>query len=196
MLNEKDILKGCKDFNPTAQRMLYQKYVARMRAVCVRYARDRDEAKDILQEGFLKIFSNIGKYEESGSLEGWMRKIIVNTSISHYNRNKKYMHESLEDNMLEDSNGTYGKEYISNDPNLFSEAAFTHEELLEALNQLPESHRVVFNMFHLEDFSHSEIAQALLIDEQTSRSRLFRAKKTLQEYLQTVSKRKTVMSKI
>lgn len=198
MVSENDIIKGCRDFNPHAQQLLYKKYVGQMRVICVRYALDREEAKDMLQEGFIKIFSQIHQFAGTGSLEGWMKRIMVNTAISFYNKNKKYRHESIEELLAEESQDSdYSKEPATEESaNLFSEAKYTHEELLEALSKLPESHRIVFNMYHVEDFSHAEIAAALQIGEKTSRSRLFRAKRTLQEHLQLIANRSIKLSKI
>src|SRR5437016_6259149 len=96
MYQEDEILKGCKELNNAAQSALYKKYAAKMNAVCLRYISSKDEAKDILQEGFIKVFANIHKFKGEGSLEGWIRRIVVNTAIYYLKKNKAYLFESID----------------------------------------------------------------------------------------------------
>ncbi|MCU0428482.1 MAG: sigma-70 family RNA polymerase sigma factor [Cytophagaceae bacterium] len=191
MLSEQEIIKGCKDFDPLAQQLLYKKYVGTMRMVCLRYSKDREEAKDLLQEGFIKIYTQISKFNNAGSLEGWMKRVMVNTAITHFHKSKKMVFEPFEPYSDSDSEETKRSNHVnlgeSEDTELESEVEFTHEELLEALNQLPEGYRLVFNMYHIEEYSHAEIGKFFGYDERTSRTRLFRARKMLQDILQQVS---------
>jgi RNA polymerase sigma-70 factor (ECF subfamily) len=187
MLKEADIIKGCKEFNPVAQNALYKAYAPKMKALCVRYTSNEEEAKDLMQEGFIKVFSNIGSYNGKGSFEGWIKRIIINTAITHYKKNKhKYAVEDISVvNSIEIS-----VEQEEEVEELYSE--YTSEDLMKALNSLPEQYKIVFNLFYIENQSHAEIAQLLSLDEKTSRTRLFRAKKLLKEYLTNLSDKRWV----
>ena len=187
MLSEKELVEGCKSYNSAAQKMLYIKYSSKMYAICVRYIKDKEEAKDLLQEGFIKVFANIDKYSFNGSLEGWIRKVIINMVLYHIKSNKKYKWESIN----EANSEHIGLE--ENDSFEPDEDEFTMGELEKALNSLPEVYRVVFNLYHIDEFSHSEIGNILSIDETTSRTRLFRAKAILRDKLDSVRKLKYKM---
>jgi RNA polymerase sigma factor (sigma-70 family) len=168
------IIKKCKKNDRTAQKMLYDKYAPLFLAICMRYAKDKAEAEDILQDGFLKILMNILQYTGSGSFEGWMKRIIINTAITNYHQNiKHYFHEEI-DNIkdLEADNDFY-----------MNDIDFSKEELMDIIQQLPEGYRVVFNLFVLEGYKHKEIAEMLKIDIGTSKSQFARAKKIIQTRL-------------
>jgi RNA polymerase sigma-70 factor (ECF subfamily) len=173
-----------------------------MKGVCLRYSSNAEEAKDILQESFIKVFSKIHSFSNKGSLEGWIRRIVINTAINHFNRNKKFNHDNIDD-LNTYSNIMDGEEYdhlevISNDEDsLLSNLNFSETELIGAINSLPESFRLVFNLFYIENHSHKDISELLSIEENTSRSRLFRAKKILQKHLYTLRKpfQKEVLNK-
>lgn len=179
--------------------MLYEKYAPVMRGICSRYAHESDETSDILQEGFIKVFSKIDQYRSEGSFEGWMKRIFVNTAISHFHKNKKYYyHSDIEEDrdrlQHENENPEIENEIdiedidpLKVDYTLVEKADFSEQELLEALNTVPEHFRVVFNLFAIDDCSHKEIADVLGIEEKTSRTRLLRAKKILQETLYKMS---------
>jgi RNA polymerase sigma-70 factor, ECF subfamily len=188
MLSESELIAGCKEFNESAQKTLYFQYAFKMKGVCIRYASNKEDAKDIMQEGFIKVFSNIRSYNAKGSLEGWIRRIMVNTAIDHYNKNKKYQRQSVDIDFAEEHEDSgvffeHGNE--NHDPE------FTEDELLNALNKLPTEFRIVFNMHYLEDYSHKDISEVLNIEENTSRTRLYRAKKLLQKQLNELRGRKT-----
>jgi RNA polymerase sigma-70 factor (ECF subfamily) len=189
MLSEKELVEGCKSYNAAAQKLLYAKYSSKMYAICVRYVKDKEEAKDLLQEGFIRVFSNIDKYSFSGSLEGWIRRVIINIILYHIKSNKKYKWESIEANS-EHIAGIEENESFESE-----EDEFTMEELEKALNGLPEVYRVVFNLYHIDEFSHAEIGNILSIDETTSRTRLFRAKTILKYKLDAVRKLKYKMER-
>jgi RNA polymerase sigma-70 factor, ECF subfamily len=197
MLTDDDLIKECKAYNQAAQKALYMRFAPKMKGVCMRYAGDQEEVKDILQEGFIKVYSNISSFSGSGSLEGWIRRIMVNTAISYYKKNKKYRFERvefMEDGQSKEISGEVNfleeSDQEESEFNILLERGFSPEELLKALNALPEPFRMVFNLFYLENNSHKEIAGLLSIDERTSRTRLFRSKKMLQEHLCCLAKDK------
>ncbi|GAB4449921.1 MAG: RNA polymerase sigma factor [Bacteroidales bacterium] len=169
MYNEKEIIEGCKKQNRKAQKMLYDRFSSKFLGVCMRYAKDKPEAEDILQEGFLKIFERIEQYNFSGAFEGWMRRIIVNTAISNYRKNlKHYNHSNIDD--------VYEFEQEINT----SEVEFSMEEMLYVIQSLSPGYRMVFNLFAIEGYPHKEIAEMLGIDIATSKSQYSRARKIVQ----------------
>lgn len=108
MIDESLLLKGCVNQNATAQRTLYQLFAPTMRGICLRYSYDYDEAKDMLQEGFIKVFENINRFENKGSLEGWIKRIIINTAISYYKKNRKSnQQERLQPDELGNQHGKF-----------------------------------------------------------------------------------------
>lgn len=180
MYNEKEIIEGCKKQNRKAQKMLYDRFSSKFLGVCMRYAKDKPEAEDILQEGFLKIFERIDQYNFSGAFEGWMRRIIVNTAISNYRKNLKHYNLSNIDDI-------YEFEQEISDPDV----EFSMEEMLRVIQSLSPGYRMVFNLFAIEGYSHKEIAEMLGIDIATSKSQYSRARKIVQyKLLQIRSLRK------
>ena len=175
MVTDADLIKECKKYNPAAQKALYYKYAPAMKGLCIRYTNNIEDAKDVLQEGFIKIFSNISSYSGAGSIEGWIKKIIVNTAISYYRKSSKQYFEdiaTIKDNIVEDE---------ENELELYN---FTQDDLMNSLSKLPMEFRYVFNLFYIENHSHKDIATILSIDEKTSRTRLFRARRMLKEDLE------------
>ncbi|HOU29842.1 MAG TPA: RNA polymerase sigma factor [Bacteroidales bacterium] len=180
MLSENEIIEGCARHDRRAQQMLYDRYSRLLFGVCMRYASDRAEAEDILQESFLKIYFSIRDYSGTGSFTGWMRKIVVNTAITHYHRNLKHKHYvEIED-------------YVSVETGVssFEEDFFTSDELFKVLNELPPGYRMVFNLYAIEGYKHKEIAEMLGIDINTSKSQYSRAKAALREKLEVLRKLK------
>lgn len=166
---EKDLLKACLQGDRLAQRDIFNMYAGKMMAICIRYTRHRHEAEDILQDAFVKVFTHLSEFENSGSFEGWVRRIIVNTAIKN-NQKKSFSHEDIGlDHIKEDSAG----------PEVFS--TLSEEELIKLVMALPDGYRMVFNLFAIEGFSHKEIAELLNIEESTSRSQLMKARRILQE---------------
>ena len=160
--------------------MLYDRYFRLLFGVCLRYAGDRAEAEDILQESFLKIYFSLEDYSGTGSFTGWLRKIAVNTAITHYHRNLKHKHYiEIE-------------EYVSSETgvNSFEEDLFTSDELFKVLNELPPGYRMVFNLYAVEGYKHKEISEMLGIDINTSKSQYSRAKAAIREKLEKLGKLK------
>jgi RNA polymerase sigma-70 factor (ECF subfamily) len=180
MISEEQIIEGCARHDRKAQQMLYDKYSRFLLGICMRYVDDKAEAEDILQECLLKIFFNIKDFSGTGSFAGWLRKIAVNTAITHYHKNLKFRyHVDIE-------------EYVSLETgvNSFDEEEFTAEELYRLLNGLPAGYRMVFNLYAIEGYKHKEIAEMLGIDANTSKSQYSRAKAVLREKLERLGRLK------
>jgi len=168
-MTEKDLIKACVKGDRHAQKTIFNLYSERMMTVCLRYSRHKLEAEDIFQDGFVKVFSNLHTFENKGSLEGWIRKIIVNTAIKN-NLKKSVSHEQMGlDNVTEDTVP----------PEVFS--ILSEEELVRLISELPDGYRMVFNLYAIEGYSHREISEMLHIEESTSRSQLVKARRILQE---------------
>jgi RNA polymerase sigma factor (sigma-70 family) len=166
-----DIVKGCAEGKRQAQEDLYHMFAGKMYSVCLRYSRDQDEAKDNLQDGFIKVFSNIRQYKGTGSFEGWVRRIMVNTALQKYRG--QYQLYALNDNET--------KAYNIPVENVME--AMGEKELLDIIHELPPRYKLVFNMYAIEGYSHKEIGEILDITEGTSKSNLSRARDILQDKL-------------
>jgi len=179
MYNEKEIIEGCKKQNRKAQKMLYDRYASKFLGICMRYAKDKHEAEDILQEAFLKIFERIEQYTCSGAFEGWMRRIIVNTAISNYRKNLKHYHHYDIEELKE-----YEEDINSAD------LEYTMEEMLRVIQSLSPGYRTIFNLYAIEGYTHKEIAELLGIDVATSKSQYSRARKVIQYRLSKIRSEK------
>ena len=183
-MTEEEIIEGCRKCRKDAQKELYEKYVSSFRAICRRYTPDNQDANDILHDSFIKIFTKINQYSGSGSFEGWMKRIIVNDCLS-WLKSKKINLQFVKYNDIveyEISESDNESEEESNDArSIIKNADFTKEEIIEAVNLLPEGYRVVFFLYVFENYQHNEIASALNIDVNTSKSQLSRARKLLQK---------------
>jgi RNA polymerase sigma-70 factor (ECF subfamily) len=154
------LLQACRSGDRKSQDRLYTLYYGFAMGVCLRYARSREEAVEIVNDGFYKIFTNLDKYTPGLSFMGWLRRIMINASIDHFRRNEKhYDHVDI----------SYVKsEYLM--PDVLD--SLSEEVILRAIQELPPSYRLVFNLYAIEGFKHSEIAQKLNISEGTSKSNL------------------------
>ncbi len=163
------------------QQELYERYAPKMYAVCLRYASNAEEAEDVLQEGFIKIFNKIGSFRGEGSFEGWIRRIFVNTAIEQF-RKKTYLKPITET----EENTVEGK-YLSVLDTL------AEKDIIQLVQQLSPGYRTVFNMYVIEGYTHKQIAELLGISEGTSKSQLSRAKLILQDLVKSfIDKRKQV----
>jgi RNA polymerase sigma-70 factor (ECF subfamily) len=178
MINLNEIVEKCKKNNRNAQKELYDVYAPVLFGICLRYSKSTHEAEDILQEGFIKILTKIKYFRGVGSFEGWMKKVIVNTAISHFHKNKKY-NETHDIERIKDSD--INRENFDNHE-------FTQEELLGVINKMPEGYKVIFNLYAIEGFKHKEIAEMLNITESTSKSQYSRAKDKIRQELEIISK--------
>jgi RNA polymerase sigma-70 factor (ECF subfamily) len=157
---------------------LYDRYARLLLAVCSRYTKDLNEAEDILQEGFVKIFLHIKKFKGDGPLMAWMRRIMVNTAITHYHKMAKHRYQ---DDITEVSESKFEEKG-------WGESEFTKEELFKVIQMMPDGYRQVFNLYAVEGYKHREIAEILKIDENTSKSQYSRARRWLQERLMRLQK--------
>lgn len=171
MDNEQRLIAGCKRGESWAQKEVYEKYSPAMLALCVRYVSDYESAKDILQEGFIKLFTKIEQYEGRGSFGGWIRKIFVNTALEEL-ANNKMLNPYVSMERLPD---------YPDDIDLYQIEQVSANDLLECIKELPSRSRVIFNMYAIEGYTHAEIAQKLGIKENSSRAQFSRARKFLQE---------------
>ena len=169
-MTEKELIDNCRKYNPQAQRALYDSYARKMMAVCLRYCRDRDTAQDLLQDGFIKVFTAIDTYSGNGSFEGWVRRIFVNTALEYLRRND-ILRETVD---IDDTEPMQEIDYSTIE-------RLSAAELMELVQELPAGFRTVFNLFVIEGYNHKEIGDMLGITESTSRSQLSRAKKWLQK---------------
>jgi RNA polymerase sigma-70 factor (ECF subfamily) len=184
MMSDRQIIELCAKHDRKAQQVLYDRYSRLLLGVCLRYATDKAEAEDILQDSFLKIFYNIKDFTGSGSFIGWLRKVAVNTAITHYHKNLKYRyHADIED-------------YVSVEIGItsFEEDFFTSDELYKVLNELPTGYRMVFNLYAIEGYKHKEIAEMLGIDTNTSKSQYSRAKAVIRDKLEKLGRLKNSYS--
>lgn len=178
--NEDELVKGCKNQRPKYQRALYTQYYQTMYAICLRYAKSSSDAQDYLQESFIKVFSYLHTFREEGSLEGWIRKIVIRTCIAQYKKSLKFPTISL----------TYehGKEIA---PEVLS--SLSCDEIISLIATLPKGYKTIFNLYVIEGYSHQEISELLNIRVGTSKSQLSRARVLLQkrfEALQVITKKK------
>lgn len=171
-MTEEAMLKGCLRNQAAAQQELYYRYSPKMLSVCYRYAKSREDAEDMLQEGFIKVFGQLKQFQNRGALEGWIRKIIVHTCINNLKKNKKFT-ESVD---LIHASGVHIRE--DNVPSIVQA-----KQVVECIRMLPIGYRTVLNLFAVEGYSHREIAGMLDIEESTSRSQYTRAKAMLEEIL-------------
>jgi len=165
--NQKSLIKKAITNNREAQKKLFEQHAPKMLGVCRQYVKDIHHAEDLMLQGFLKVFKNLDKFKHAGSFEGWIRKIMVNTCIS-YLRKKNVL-------MLSD------EDYVFNDVATVSLENTAVEDIQKLIDVLPEGYKIVFNLFAIEGYKHSEIAEKLKISENTSKSQLFKARKLLQE---------------
>ena len=171
-MTEEALLKGCLNNDATAQRELYNKYSSKMLAVCYRYAHNREDAEDMLQEGFIKVFLQVHTFENRGAFEGWIRRIIVHTCINILKKNKKF-NESVD--IIHATSIQVREESVS--------AIIQAKQVVECIRMLPIGYRTVLNLYAIEGYSHREIAGMLDIEESTSRSQYTRAKAMLEDIL-------------
>ena len=177
MPNSRDIIEGCIRGEKNAQDRLYKQFSSLLYGICLRYAGNKMEAQDVLQEVFVKIYNNIASYNHQGSFEGWLRRIAVNTSITNYRRNLKHAFQKDVDDLTK----------MNEEPFDVEDSEFTAEELMLCIEKLPLGYKTIFNLYVIEGFMHKEISDMLNIDVNTSKSQLSRAKVYLQRELKIIA---------
>jgi RNA polymerase sigma factor (sigma-70 family) len=184
-ITEPDLLRGCLSGDSKMQEELYNRFSAKMYAVCLRYSNNAETAQDLLQDGFIKIFKNLQNFRGEGSFEGWVRRIFVNTSIEHYRKKSNlFSLNEREDLTLED-----------NSLNALDKLA--EKDIIKLIQELSPGYRTVFNLYAIEGYSHKEIGTMLHINEGTSKSQLARAKGILKKKVEQFldEKRKSLIRK-
>ncbi len=169
---EGDLIKSCIAGDRKMQEILYYRFSPKMYAVCLRYSNNADDAQDLLQDGFIKVFKNLEKFRGEGSFEGWMRRIFVNTSIEQFRRKTKLatVPEARENNIEDRAFGAL--------------ESMAEKDIIKIVQQLSPGYRQVFNMYVIEGYTHQEIGEILGIHEGTSKSQLARAKVILQKMIE------------
>jgi RNA polymerase sigma-70 factor (ECF subfamily) len=165
------IIKGCLAGNRRDQELLYRRHAAKLYAVCLQYSGNDEEARDILQEGFIKIFENLANYKHEGSFEGWMRRIVVNTALEKF-RSRHSLYRVDDIDLIPEPDA---------DPDTEDYSGLEAVDLLDIIRELPPKYRMVFNLFAIEGYSHKEISEMVSISEGTSKSNLSRARIILQK---------------
>lgn len=177
MHTEGELVDGCRKGDRKMQHELYQRFADRMFAICLRYAQGQQEAEDVLQEAFIKIFDKIEQFRGDASLAGWIKRIVINTALNSQ-RSKLYMYPMVDVESM----------YNMADQEL-TLSAHRYQDLLKLVQELPSGCRVIFNLFGIEGYSHKEIATLLEISEGTSKSQYARARQLLQERIEALEKK-------
>ena len=174
-----EIIKGCIKEDALCQKSLFNRYASPLLGVCMRYARNKEDAEDILQDSFIKIFKKISQFKGEGSFEGWMRRVVVNTALKKYTVSrytKEFSVEEVKDTTVPDSNDVPAFNHL------------TEKDLLVLIHSLPDGYRIIFNLYVIEGFQHDEIANMLHIQPGTSRSQLVKARQLLQREIIQIQK--------
>ncbi len=172
MQDEKLLIKRCLKHDQKALSELYNNFSGKMYGICLRYAKNKMDADDLLHDGFVRVLKNLKAYRGEGSFEGWMRRIMVNTSINFYRKKTNHVETDISE--------VYGLSDNSFDDAI---SQISVKELLVLIQDLPDGYRLVFNMYVMEGYKHKEIAEILNISENTSKSQLLKAKATLKKKL-------------
>jgi RNA polymerase sigma-70 factor (ECF subfamily) len=180
MTEHQQLVKNCLKGNPAAQKQLYNEFAPAMLGVCYRYTKSLEDAEDVLQDGFVRVFKFLDQYNRQGELGAWIRRIMVNTALNYLKRNQKYQHDLLFD--------TAELHVVSQDD---PEVHVNVKELADLIRQLPTGYQTIFNLYAIEGFSHAEIGQMLGISENTSRSQYMRARQLLITWITNTGGNKT-----
>lgn len=173
--SDDDLIRGCGENNRKSQEMLYRRYARAMFNLCLIYENDRENAKDILQEAFIKIFKSAGSFNRKSTLQCWMKKIITNTAIDHYRKNHNETHFIPLENLTD---ATSNEESITSTLNA--------GDIISQVNRLPDGARMIFQLYAIEGYTHKEIANLLHISQGTSKSQISRAKQLLKQWIGSI----------
>ncbi|HBG58194.1 RNA polymerase sigma factor [Proteiniphilum sp. UBA1028] len=179
-MDDSQLIIACKKQDRNAQKALYERYAPVMMAVCMRYCREEEAARDLLHDGFIRAFTQIGSFSGKGSFEGWLRRIFVNLALENFRKEKQ------KNRFLEEYGYLYAHEAEEDADDLLDIENIPREEVMEMIRNLPPGYRTVFNLFIFEEMSHKEIAQMLGIKEAASRSQFFRAKTMLKNKIKAI----------
>lgn len=177
------VVDGCIAQERRAQEKVYELFYGKMLSICLRYTKNTDQAKDILQDGFIKVFNNIEGFNKAGSFEGWIRRIMVNTAIDHFRKTKNSYVLLGQDRSIEDFKDPDAEDTMADlEPD---DSGYKAADIVNALQKLTPAYRTVFNLYVFEDMTHKEIAEKLGISIGTSKSNYAKAKHNLRNLLTT-----------
>ncbi len=188
MISDEQIIRGCMDGKRKAYSELFKTYAPVMLGVCMRYCKNRIDAEDVMQDGFIKVFSQIHKFRHEGSFEGWIKRIMIHSAIDNYQSNMK---RSFHEEASEMARTTDLVENPGQDDDLPDEMNIPHHKLMEMIQELPDGYRMVFNLYAIENFNHKEIASLLGITENTSKTQLLKARKALRKKIEALLQHQT-----
>lgn len=181
VLNEEQLIEGIKRGDGQCQSLFYKKHASFLYGMALRYTRSEDDAKDVLQDAFIKIFDSIKQYSGKGAVGAWMTRIVINQALKLYQQQKKHPMLSLDDENQQEIN----------DESIVVSDMLTHEMLLGFIRDLPDGYRMVFNLCEIEGYSHEEIAEILNCTASTSRSQLSKAKHSLRKKINNFNEKET-----
>lgn len=186
MISEEKIVEGCIAGKRKAFNMLYKRYAPIMLGVCMRYCKSTAEAEDVLQEGFIKVFKNMRNFRKEGSFEGWIKRIMINSALDNYKSSlKHYFHSNIED--MDEHHVLASGEESGWDP---PQQMVSNEKLMSLIQQLPDGYRMVFNLYAFEGMGHKEIAALMDISENTSKTQLFKARRSLKRSIRELTEKR------
>lgn len=169
------LIQGCIRKDRDSQRLLYQHYYSYALSVCARYSRNSEEAKEVVNDGFMKVFSKVDQYNPEMSFKGWLRKIMINSAIDQYRKELKFQHHSSVEKVIEFTS-----------PRILSD--LSHEDLIGLIQKLSPAYRTVFSLYVIDGYTHPEISKMLKISEGTSKSNLLKARENLRSMLETLNR--------
>lgn len=170
-VDDQALAKACMEGNSKAQAMLYERHSGQMMALCLRYGTDYEEAQDMFQEGFIKVFNKLDKYDGKGPLGAWIRRTIANNALDHLRRSKREVRNASN---FEDDFKAVTDHVVQ--PMGEDEPLLPEDKLMDLIQSMPEGYRTVFNLYAIEEYTHKEIAEQLGITESTSKTQYRKAK--------------------
>jgi len=183
MNSDDQIIAGCLEGKRKAFSLLFENYAPVMLGVCMRYCKNRIDAEDVMQDGFIKVFGQIRKFRREGSFEGWIKRIMINAAIDNYQTNLKH---AFHEEVSEMARASAIVDYPDEDDDLPEELNIPHEKLMEMIQELPDGYRMVFNLYAIENYIHKDIASLLGISESTSKTQLLKARKALRKKIEAL----------
>jgi RNA polymerase sigma-70 factor, ECF subfamily len=181
MIPDQQIIEGCLAGKRKSFSLLYKKYASVMLGVCMRYCKNRGDAEDVMQDGFLKVFSQVHKFRHEGSFEGWIKRIMINAAIDNYQSNLRlsFIQESVNLGQIQEPTD-------SEEDDMPAGMNLPKEKLMAMIQELPDGYRMVFNLYAIEGFGHKDIASMLGISESTSKTQLLKARKVLRRKIEAI----------
>lgn len=189
MVPDEQIIQGCMTGKRKAFSLLYKKYASTMLGICMRYCNNRIDAEDVMQDGFMKVFSQVHKFRHEGSFEGWIKRIMIHAAIDNYQSNLRLSFIQDSGNVLENAEAA---DVYEEDDELPEVLNISREKLMRMIQELPDGYRMVFNLYAIEGYSHKDIAAMLGITESTSKTQLLKARKVLRKKIETLVQNYTI----